>query len=140
MIALDTNVVSELVRPEPNALVVAWIDEQPTADLAVSAVTAAELRYGVARLPDGARQRALSAAVEALLGDVFGGRVLPFDAAASVVFGELVAARERAGRPISMADGQIASICVSANATLATRNVRDFEATGIALIDPWAAR
>ena len=139
MIALDTNVVSELMRPAPSPSVVAWVDAQPADELAVTAVAAAELRYGVARLPDGARQRALAAAVDALLAQVFGGRVLPFDSAGAVVYGELVAARERAGRPISSADAQIAATCLAHGARLATRNTRDFVATGVDVVDPWDA-
>lgn len=119
--------------------VLSWIDGEDAAALAVTAITAAELLHGVARLPNGARRRKLAAAVSGLLTEDFAGRVLPFDGAAAIHYGRLVAARERAGRPLSVADGQIAAICRHHGATLATRNVRDFAATGIDVFDPWIA-
>jgi toxin FitB len=139
MIVLDTNVLSELMRPRPSARVLGWVDGRRAEDLAVTAITAAELLYGVARLADGARKDELAAAVGALVREDFAGRVLPFDVAAAEQYAGVVADRERRGRPISAADGQIAAICRARRATLATRNVRDFEATGIGLADPWAA-
>ncbi len=139
MIALDTNVISELMRPTPAEVVVAWFDAQRAADLAIPAVAVAELRYGVARLPHGARQRALSARLDVLLSDVLGGRVFAFDADAAAFYGELVASREQAGRPISAADAQIAATSLARGTALATRNTRDFAGTGVALVDPWAA-
>ena len=138
MIVLDTNVVSELMRRRPSPAVLGWIDGEDSGRLAITAITAAELLHGVARLPNGARRRTLTAAVGGLLTEDFAGRVLPFDGAAAVHYGPLVATRERAGRPVSVADGQIAAICRHYGATLATRNVRDFAATGIELLDPWA--
>jgi hypothetical protein len=138
MIVLDTNVLSELMRRRPSEDVLRWIDEEDPRTLAVTAVTAAELLHGVARLPRGARRRKLEAAVDGLLTEDFAGRVLPFDGAAAVHYAELVAARERDGRPVSVADGQIAAICRHHGATLATRNVRDFDAAGLELLDPWA--
>jgi predicted nucleic acid-binding protein len=139
MIVLDTNVLSELMRRRPAARVVRWVDEQDASALAITAVTVAELLYGVARLADGARKTELAAAVGALVREDFAGRVLPFDAAAAEHYAELVAERERQGRPISTADGQIAAICRCHGTRLATRNVRDFDATGITVLDPWAA-
>ncbi len=137
MIVLDTNVLSELMRRRPAARVVGWVDEQDASALAITAVTAAELLYGVARLADGARKTELAAAVDALVREDFAGRVLPFDVGAATQYAELVAKRERQGRPISVSDGQIAGICRHHGVALATRNVRDFEAAGVALIDPW---
>ncbi len=138
MIVLDTNVLSELMRRRPSEDVLSWVDEEDPRTLAITAVTAAELLHGVARLPHGARRRKLTAAVDGLLTEDFAGRVLPFDGAAAVHYAELVAARERDGRPVSVADGQIAAICRHHGATLATRNVRDFDAAGLELLDPWA--
>jgi toxin FitB len=138
VIVLDTNVLSELMRRRPAARVVRWVDEQDASALAITAVTVAELLYGVARLADGARKTELAAAVEALVREDFAGRVLPFDAAAAEHYAELVAERERQGRPVSTSDGQIAAICRCHGTRLATRNVRDFEATGITVLDPWA--
>jgi toxin FitB len=134
---LDTNVLSEVMRLEPVAHVVEWVDEQEVDALSITAVTAAELLFGVARLPEGARKRELSFAVRALIREDFAGRVLPFDAEAADHYAELVAGREGQGRPVSTADAQIAAICRARRATLATRNTRDFEATGVELVDPW---
>jgi toxin FitB len=137
MIVLDTNVLSELMRRRPAARVVRWVDERDASGLAITAVTVAELLYGVARLAEGARKSELAAAVKALVREDFAGRVLPFDVAAASHYAELVAERERQGRPVSVSDGQIAAICRCHSARLATRNVRDFSDVGIALIDPW---
>lgn len=139
MIVLDTNVVSELMRPEPAAAPSAWVEAQPPGEMAIAATTAAELLYGVARLPDGARKRTLSAVVIAVVREEFAGRVLPFDAGAAQHYADIVADRERQGRPIGIADAQIAAICRTHSAALATRNTLDFEATGVDLLDPWAA-
>lgn len=137
MIVLDTNVLSELIRSRSEARVVDWVDEQDAQLLAVTSITVAELLYGVARLADGARKTKLSAAVQALVRDDFSGRVLAFDGPAAERYAELVAERERNGRPISVADAQIAAICRHHDATLATRNTRDFDSTGIGIVDPW---
>ena len=140
MIVLDTNVLSELMRERPAASVVQWLDARDTDSLAITAITVAELLYGVARLKDGARKTRLATAVGALVDEDFDGRVLPFDAAAAVHYAEVVSGRERRGRPINTADGQIAAISRSHDAALATRNVRDFEATGVDVLDPWEHR
>ena len=137
MIVLDTNILSELMRRRPAARVLRWVDEQDASALAITAVTVAELLYGVARLADGARKTGLAAAVDALVREDFSGRVLPFDAAAAGHYAELVAERDRNGRPVSVSDGQIAAICRSHDARLATRNVGDFDATGVTVLDPW---
>ncbi len=137
MFLLDTNVVSELMRDAPNPNVLSWMDEQPTQDLFVSAVTEAEIRTGVAVLPEGARRRGLADAAERTLGSLFVRRVLPFDSGAARAYAEIVAACRAAGRPASQADCQIAAIARSQGMTVATRNVRDFMDTGIDVIDPW---
>lgn len=139
MIVLDTNVISELTRHVPDPGVLSWLDELPVGELATTAVTAAELRYGVARLPSGHRKRELTVAISGLLNEDFYGKVLPFDERAAIRYADIVAFRERAGRPIDVADAQIAAICRDLGATLATRNTADFEETGIPLIDPWEA-
>lgn len=140
MIVLDTNVVSELMRRRPEAAVLSWVDEEDPSGFAITAVTAAELLHGVARLPEGARRRRLAAAVHEMLTEDFAGRVLPFDGASALHYAKLVAARERDGRPIAVADAQIGAICRHHGATLATRNVRDFAATGVDVLDPWTRR
>ncbi len=137
MIVLDTNVLSELMRRAPEQRVVEWVDDHAVSALAITAVTVAELLYGVARLPAGARKDDLAAAIGALVRDDFADRVEPFDASAAEHYADIVATRERQGRPISAADAQIAAICRRRGASLATRNIRDFDATGIELLDPW---
>ena len=106
-------------------------------DVATTAITAAELRYRVARLPDGHRKRELTVMIEGILTEDFHGRVLPFDERSSAQYADVVAGRERIGRPIGVADAQIAAVCRDLNAILATRNTADFEETGIELINPW---
>lgn len=137
MIVLDTNVISELARQEPDPGVLSWLDSLDASEVATTAVTAAELRYGVARLPDGRRKRELTLMIRGILAEDFHGRVLPFDERSSAWYADIVTGRERIGRPIGVADAQIAAICHDLGATLATRNVPDFEETGIELVNPW---
>jgi predicted nucleic acid-binding protein len=137
VIVVDTNVISELTRSAPAHDVVSWLDSLTADEVATTAITAAELLYGVARLPDGRRKSELSTAVQGLLSDDFHGRVLAFDESAASRYAEIVAHRERLGRAIGVADAQIAAICRSVGAALATRNTDDFEETGVELIDPW---
>ena len=138
MILLDTNVVSELMRPSPAPDVLDWVNAQPSSELWLCSVVVAELLYGVARLPDGARKRHLAVAVEAMVIEDFASRTLPFDLEAAVAYAQLVAQREREGMPIAMADAQIGAICAVHGATLATRNQRDFAKLGLTLVNPWA--
>ena len=137
MIVLDTNVISELARQVPDSGVLSWLDSLEVSGVVTTAVTAAELRYGVARLPDGNRKRELTVVVRGILTEDFHGRVFPFDERASVRYADIVTGRERSGRPIGVADAQIAAICRDLDGTLATRNIADFEETGIELINPW---
>lgn len=137
MIVLDTNVISELMHPRADRTVVAWIDEHPVDEVYLTAVTAAELRYGAARLPDGRRKADLINRVRLTIEEDFAGRILPFDDVAAAHYADIVVDRERRGLVISMADAQIAAICRSHSAELATRNTKDFARTGINLIDPW---
>jgi toxin FitB len=140
VIILDTNVLSELSRQVPSEEVVAWLDAQSADEIATTAVTVAEILYGVARLPEGRRKAELSEAVHGMINEDLRGRVEPFDATAAALYAAIVPGRERLGRPIGMADAQIASICRKLQATLATRNARDFEDTGIKVVDPWSPR
>ena len=137
MIILDTTVISELTRPAPDPGAVSWLDSLPTEETAITAITAAELRYGVLRLPDGRRKVELLEAVQALINADFRDRVEPFDVLAADQYAAVVTGRERAGRPISISDAQVAAICRVLSATLATRNTSDFTGTGVQLIDPW---
>lgn len=134
MIVLDTNVVSEMMREAPDRNVLAWADS--AGRLHTTAVTLAEVSYGIDRLPEGRRKDQLAAIAVQVFAD-FDEVVLPFDVRAARRYAEIVAGRERAGRPIPAADAQIAAICSSRRATLATRNTSDFEATGITLLNPW---
>ncbi len=134
---LDTNVVSELMRTAPHASVQSWVDSLPASELHLTAITAAELSYGVARLPKGRRRFQLAEAIRTLLDAEFAGRVLAFDVVAAGHYGDIAARRTAAGRPTSAADAQIAAICRSYDAGLATRNTSGFTGTGIDLIDPW---
>jgi predicted nucleic acid-binding protein len=140
VIILDTNVLSELSRQDPSEDVLSWLDSQPADGTATTAITAAELLYGVARLPRGRRKATLAEAVRGMLDDDLRGRVEPFDAAAAAHYATIVSGREKIGRPISVADAQIAAICRKLQTTLATRNTPDFEHTGIELVDPFIAR
>jgi toxin FitB len=136
VIVVDTNVVSELMRPEPAPAVVAWLRRQLETPL-VSAITVAEVRYGLARLPGGRRADSLRRIADEVLA-AFPDEIVAFDADAATRYGALVAARESSGRPISALDAQIAAICLAHEATLATRNTKDFSDTGVELVDPWA--
>lgn len=137
MILLDTNVVSELMRAAPEPAVQARLARQPRASVFVTAITEAELRYGVELLPARKRKSALAAQLDGMLAEDFAGRSLPFDSPAAVAFAEIAAERRRAGRPISQADAQIAAIARSRGATLATRNLGDFDGCGLDISDPW---
>ena len=137
MVLLDTNVVSELMRDVPNTEVLFWMDERPTRELFVTAVTEAEIRTGIAILPDGARRRGLADAAERTLRVLFAGRVLPFDSDAARAYADIATTARAAGRPISQSDCQIAAIARSRAMAVATGNVRDFADTGIEVIDPW---
>ncbi len=139
-VLLDTNVVSELLRPSPNPAVESWVAARPTAELHFSAVGEAELRYGVLILPTGRRRDALALVIEGILREDFEGRILPFDSAAARAYADIAATRRSAGRIVAPADGQIAAIARTHGMAVATRNVRHFEDTGIEVVDPWAAQ
>ena len=137
MIILDTNVVSELMRPEPAPQVAAWVRNRDRRELRTTVITLAEIRYGIARLPDGRRKQALLAAADEIF-QTFEDQVLPVDAAAAEQYAVIGSSRERAGRPISSFDALIAAVCRSQGAMLATRNLADFDGIGVEIIDPWA--
>ena len=137
MIVLDTNVVSELMRKAPDPAVEAWAWGYAAEDLFFSAIGEAELRYGAAIAPQGRRRETLLSDIEATLREAFENRILPFDSDAARAYAEIVAARRAAGRPVSQLDSQIAAIARSRGMAVATRNVRDFEGAGIAIVDPW---
>ncbi|TVQ49970.1 MAG: type II toxin-antitoxin system VapC family toxin [Gammaproteobacteria bacterium] len=140
MVILDTNVVSELLRAAPARQVEAWLAAQAGADVYLTAITEAELRYGAALVPSGRRQRGLLHAIDSMLREDFFGRILVFDSVAAEHYAEIAVARRAAGRPISQFDCQIAAIARAQGAVLATRNVADFADCGVELVDPWRYR
>lgn len=137
MFILDTNVISELMQERPHPTVLQWIDDRLKRDLYVAAVTQAEVLTGIAILPEGKRRRDLAAAADRAFDGMFADRVLPFDRSTARACAGITAARRRAGRPISQADCQIAAIAAARGGTVATRNARDFEGTGVAVVNPW---
>ena len=137
MILLDTNVISELMRTEPARIVLDWFGQHDAAELFISAVTEAELRTGVAILPEGQRRDRLQLALDAMIDQDFQTHVLPFDSPAAKAYADIAAGRRAAGRPIAEADCQIAAIARAMGAPVATRNVKDFDGCGIRLINPW---
>jgi len=138
VIVLDTNVLSALMRTEPDAAVLAWLDRQASDAVWTTAVTVFEVRIGLGLLPAGRRRKALEAAFERLLAEDLEHRVLGFDASAAVQAARLAAARQKAGRTVDLRDTQIAGIASARRATLATRNVRHFADLDVAVVDPWA--
>ena len=137
MIILDTNVLSELMKPRPARVVVEWIASQPPPDLYTTSITQAEILHGVLLLPRGRRQRSFEAAVTAMFSEDFQGRILGFGSEASRPYAEIACERRRVGRPISHFDAQIAAIARCNGAAVATRNVRDFDSCGVRILDPW---
>jgi predicted nucleic acid-binding protein len=138
MILLDTNVVSELMRPVPEPKVLEWLDAQPAADVWISAVTVGEIRLGIALLPDGQRKERVAGLAEAMFQEDFSGSCLSYDMLAAAEYAAIVATRTRQGRPISVEDAQIAAIARSGGLTLATRNTKDFsEVEELPLMNPW---
>lgn len=138
MILLDTNLISEPLRAAPEPRVVAWLDAQPLETLFLSVVTVAELRYGVARLPNGRRRKALVERLETQVLPAFAGRILAFDLPATQAYADLMAKAQAAGQPIGQAFGLIAAIARTHGMTVATRDTAPFAAAGVSVIDPWS--
>jgi toxin FitB len=136
MIILDTNVVSELMRPEPTPEVAVWVRSRDRRELRMTSITLAEIRYGIARLPAGRRKQVLLDTADDIFA-TFADQVLPVDAAAGEQYAIIASTRERAGKPIAGFDALIAAVCRSRGAVLATRNLPGFDGTGIEVIDPW---
>lgn len=139
MYVIDTNVISELLLAEPAPSVAAWLDAQDKQQIFLTAINEAELHYGTSIMPFGKRRIGLEAAISRWLDLGFKDRILPFDRSSTRVYAEIAANRKRAGRPIKELDCQIAAICRTYDATLVTRNVRDFEDSGVEFLDPWVA-
>lgn len=139
MIVLDTNVVSEPLRSSASPTVLAWLDEQRVETLFLTTISLAELRYGIAAMPDGRRRDGLKAALENTILDFFGPRILPFDTNAASAYAVLRARATASGLAIGPTDGYIAAIAAARGFSVATRDVRPFEAAGITVINPWHA-
>ncbi|MCM8738621.1 type II toxin-antitoxin system VapC family toxin [Azospirillum sp. A1-3] len=137
MFILDTNVLSELMRPAPSEAVLRWVAGHPAVSLFTTTVTQAEILFGLALLPEGRRRSDLLGAAEQMFAEDFADRVLPFDAAAAAAFAPIAAGRHQKGRPTGAFDAQIAAIAASRNAALATRNVADFLDCGLSIFNPW---
>ncbi len=137
MIVLDTNVVSEIMKNSPSIHVLTWLDQQPVNQLFITAITVAEISYGINVLPNGKRQQLLESAFHNAVNGAFKHRILFFDDAAAQLYGKLMSHRKALGRPLSVLDGQIAAMTAAKQASLATRNIRDFENCNLELINPF---
>jgi predicted nucleic acid-binding protein len=137
MIVLDTNVVSETLRPVPESSVLEWLANRPRASLFTTTVTRGEILYGIRLLPDGKRRRGLWDAARKIFDEDFADQVLSFDGDAADMYAEIAASRRATGKPISQFDAMIVAMARSRGASLATRNVKDFEHCGVDVINPW---
>ncbi|MEP7305178.1 MAG: type II toxin-antitoxin system VapC family toxin [Acidobacteriota bacterium] len=137
MIVLDTNVLSALMRTNPESVVVAWLDRQPADSVWLTSITVFEARFGLALLPKGRRRSGLERAFERVLTDDLSNRILALDEMAAATAAQLAADRQRSGRPVDLRDTLIAGIAQSRRATIATRNARHFEGLDVPVVDPW---
>jgi hypothetical protein len=137
MIVLDTNVLSEMMKPKPATKVIAWMAAQTAADVYTTSITQAEILHGVMLLTPGRRRSALEAAATSMFEEDFAGRILGFGSDAASTYARIASDRRRAGRPISHFDAQIAAIARFTGATIATRNTADFDGCGVTVVDPW---
>ena len=137
MIVVDTNVISEVMRPQPSPLVLNWLNTQDSNQLFITTVTLAEIGYGLRVLPEGQRRRHLHSRFEQFIAQAFEERVLDFTASAARAYAEIMGHRKEAGHPMSLPDGQIASIAHVHGFAVATRNIKDFEDCGLELINPF---
>lgn len=138
MIILDTNVLSELMKPSPSGQVVAWVGARAAAALYTTSITQAEILHGLMLLPRSRRRSALEAAASSMFAEDLGGRVLGFGTDAAVPYAQIASGRRRAGRPISHFDAQIAAIARATGGAIATRNVAGFEGCGVTVLNPWS--
>lgn len=137
MIILDTNIISEIMRPAPEARVRAWLRKQPLNLLATTAITVGEIRYGLGRMPTGRRKRHLQERFQSFLACGFSNRILAFDADAAEAYSIIVVEREQVGQPIDAFDAMIAAIAQTNSASVATQDVTGFEGCGVVIINPW---
>lgn len=139
MFVLDTNVLSAMMSAAPAPEVAGWVSAQPTEQLFTTTICQAEILSGIAVLPDGRRRGALAAAAQAMFLEDFDGRVLPFDMEAAIAYADVFAARRRAGRAAATLDLMIAGVARARGASVVTRNVEDFAACGVNVVDPWGS-
>jgi predicted nucleic acid-binding protein len=137
VILLDTNVISELMRPQPDATVLAWADDLDPGAVAITAMNEAEILHGLARLPEGRRRQQLQQSWDALAAELFAGRIWPFTSEAAHWYAEVLCRRERLARPMATADAVIAATALAHGVRLATRNIDDFAGIGLELVNPW---
>ncbi|HTT96465.1 MAG TPA: type II toxin-antitoxin system VapC family toxin [Rhizomicrobium sp.] len=139
MIVLDTNVLSEAVRPQPDEAVVRWLRFAPRDELFTTAIAEAEMRYGAARLPAGRNRKEREMQIDRIFTVRFAGCILPFDSRSAQVFPNVILSMQKQGRSYSFPDAQIAAIALAHGAAVATRNVTHFEHSGVQIINPWTA-
>lgn len=139
MIIIDTNVISEMMKPSPATAVLDWLNEQETVSLYLATISIGEICYGIRALPNGKRRRLLAEGFGALLANAFENRILDFDEAAARRYGDIMGSHKEMGRPLASLDGQIASIARANGCAVATRNIRDFECCGLTIINPFDA-
>jgi len=140
MIVLDTNVVSEALKPGRDPAVISWLDQQSAETLYLAAPSLAELLIGIAVMPDGKRKTTISTALDSLISRLFDSRILPFDQDAAIAYSALMSSARARGKAVSMPDGQIGAIANLYGFSVATRDTAPFTALGIPVIDPWVAR
>ncbi len=137
MIIIDTNIISEMMKPAPEKKVLDWFNDQESVSLYLTTITIGEIGYGIRALPNGKRSRLLTIGFEDLLSTAFESRILGFDEAAARRYGDVMVNRKENGRPLSLFDGQIIAIAQTNACAIATRNIRDFEYCGLTLINPF---
>ena len=137
MIILDTNIVSELMREQPSPAVADWIQSFDPNQFTITSITVAEILRGLARMAEGKRRRKLEQSFDGFIHDAFSSKILAFDEQAALLYGEISAGREKKGLPVDPVDLMITAIAKNHNAAIATRNIKDFEACGIKIINPW---
>jgi toxin FitB len=138
VIVVDTNVISELMRPAPDAKVLAWFAAQPSEQLYTTHINQIEILYGIAILPEGRRRNGLTAAAEAMFAEDLAGRILPFGASAAACYAGVMMSRRKAGKPIEGLDALIAAISLAAGAAVATRDIGGFSDCGLDVVNPWS--
>ena len=140
MIVLDTNAVSESLKPKPSEIVLGWLAAQDPRNVFITTITQAEVLFGIESMPAGKRRANLSAEVEKMFVEDFPGPILPFDEGGARMYAKIVRQRDAVGRPIAPLDAMIAAIARARGAAVATRNTRDFEGCGVRVINPWTER